>query len=227
MKVLQEVEAYVNDFNKRNDEDFNIDSIRIEFSKQHKLESLKKLGRWKKLKNNSNILYKLKKRLLDNNVTSVWRLEEHNIYYYNLQDPPKYRRATLVIFGIQQYHKDSPPRELTSEILSILKNVSNVDICVDLLYKPNTTELKKYFKLTPYITNNGLATDTRYINATGIPMIEKIIIYNKAYKNNLPYTLWRIEAKMVIPNFKFLALPLYEFKKIIEMVRIVFDIKYA
>ena len=185
MNVLQEVEAYIDNFNKRNDEDFNIDSIRVEFSKQHKLESLKELGQWKKLKNNSNILHKLKKRLLDDNVTSVWRLEEYDIYYYNMQDPPKYRRAILVIFGMHQYHKDPPPRELVSILLSILKNISNIDICLDLSYKPNLDELGKNFNLTPYITNKGVVTDTRYINDTGIPMIEKIIIYDKAYKNKL------------------------------------------
>lgn len=220
MNILDVVEAYINEFNQENDEDFKIDSIRVEFQKQHKLEALKGLGQWSKLQNNSNILHKLKKRLLDDKVTSVWRLGEYDIYYYNIQDAPKYRRATLVIFGMKQYHKDTPPKELISNILTILKDISNIDVCLDLPYRPNVYELARYFKLTPYITNKGVVTDTRYINDTGNPMIEKIIIYDKAYKNNLSYTLWRIEAKMNIPNFKFLALPLHEFKEIIEIARV-------
>lgn len=171
MNALQEVEDYINNFNKRNDEDLNIDSIRVEFQKQHKLEALKKLGIWNKLQKHTNILHKLKKRLTDDKVTSAWRLDEYDIYYYNMQDSPKYRKATLVIFGMKQYHKDTPPRELISKILSILKDVSNIDICVDLPYKPNVDELARYFRLTPYITNNGVVTNTRYINETSIPMI--------------------------------------------------------
>ena len=53
-------------------------------------------------------------------------------------------------------------------------------------------------------------------------MIEKVVIYNKALKNKLNYDLWRIEAKMIIPNIKILALPLYEFKKeIIDIARVI------
>ena len=41
-----------------------IDSIRVEFSKQHKKKELDELGEWKKLKKNSNILFKLKKVII-------------------------------------------------------------------------------------------------------------------------------------------------------------------
>lgn len=122
------------------------------------------------------------KRLSGDEVTSAWRLDKHNIYYYNKQDKPKYRKAELVIFGMKQYHQP-PPRELISKILSIIKDISNVDICLDLPYKPNLAKLDKLFTLKPYITNHGVVTDTSYINDTGIPMIDKITIYNKAQKN--------------------------------------------
>lgn len=140
-----------------------------------------------------------------------------------MQDAPKYRRATLVIFGMKQYHKDPPPKHLITRTLGILKDVSNVDICLDLPYKPNLDELSKHYSFTPYISNNGVVTDTRYINDTNVPMIEKVIIYNKAYKNSLQETLWRIEAKISIPNFKALALPLHEFKEIINIARVKYD----
>ncbi|WP_415406928.1 hypothetical protein ACLHDG_14370 [Sulfurovum sp. CS9] len=223
MNILHELEEFINEFNQDNKEDFSIDSIRVEFSKQHKQEELKELGKWSKIKKNSPLISKLKKRLTDNEITSVWRLENHNIYYYNMQDTPKYRRATLVIFGMKQYHKKAPPRELVFKVLSVLKNVSNIDICLDLSYKPNLKALSKYFTLTPYITKDGVITDTSYINDTGIPMIDKITIYNKGFKNKLDCILWRIEAMISIPNFKALALPLHEFKEIIDIARTTHD----
>ncbi len=219
MNILQDLEDFIKEFNQNNDEDFDIDSIRIEFSKQHKLAELKKLGSWTKLTKNSNILKKLKKRLLKNELTSVWRLDKQNIYYYNMQDTPKYRKASLVIFGMKQYHKKSPPAELISKVLRVMKDVSNIDICLDLPYKPNIEALGKYFTLTPFITKNGVVTDTRYINDTGIPMIDKLIIYDKGFKNQLNIILWRIEAKISIPNIKVLALPLYELKQITDIAR--------
>ena len=196
MNILQELEDFINEFNQNNDEDFHIDSIRVEFSKQHKQGQLKELGNWDKIKKNSPLISKLKHRLTDNEITSVWRLENHNIYYYNMQDKPKYRKATLVIFGMKQYHKEAPPRELILKVLQVMKDVSNVDICLDLPYKPNLEALSKYFTLTPFITKNGIVTDTSYINNTGILMLDKITIYNKAYKNRLKGILWRMEAKI-------------------------------
>jgi len=219
MNSLQELEDFINDFNSSNDEDFNIDSIRIEFSKQHKLEELKTLGNWSKVEKNSSLLSKLKKRLLKNEITSAYRLEKENIYYYNMQDAPKYRRATLVIFGMKQYHKPTPQRELISKLLQIMKDVSSIDICLDIPYKPNIEAIKRHFKLTAYYAKDGTLTDTRYINDTGTPMLDTIVFYNKAFKNRLQGTLWRIEATISIPNFRVLALPLYEFKQITDLAR--------
>ncbi len=220
INILKELETFLNEFNEKNNECFNIDSIRVEFQKQHKLQELKKLGNWNKLKKNSNILHKLKKRFSNNEITTVWRLENQNIYYYNMQDAPKYRKATLVIFGMKQYHKEPPPKELISKVLSIMKNVSNVDICLDLPYEPNLDVLKKYFTLTRYVEpKSKKPTDTYYINDTGIIMLDKIIIYNKGEKNALDYVLWRIEAQISIPNFRALALPLHDFKKITNIAK--------
>ena len=79
MKILQELEQFINEFNQNNNETFTIDSIRIEFQKQYKKEWLDKLGKWNKLQKNSNILHKLKKRLSDDEVTSVYQLENYSI----------------------------------------------------------------------------------------------------------------------------------------------------
>lgn len=220
MNILQELENFINEFNQSIDEDFAIDSIRIEFQKQHKKEKLEELGNWKKLTKNSNILHKLKKRLVDEEITSVMRLENYNIYYYNSnKDAPRYRTATMVIFGLKQYHKAPPPHQLLTKIITILKDITNIDLCIDLPYKPNLVQLKEHYYLKQYITKDGVFTDTYYINNTRALMIEKVTIYDKAFKNSLGRILWRIEATISIPNIKVLALPLHEFKQITDLAK--------
>ena len=216
MDILQELEEFIHDFNSKNDVDFSIDSIRVEFSKQHKKQDLEELGKWKKLQKNSNILFKLKKRLIHDEITTAYRLEKYNIYYYNMQDAPKYRKAIMVIFGLKQYHTEPPPRTLVNQILSILKDVSNIDLCLDVPYKPNLKKLKNNYILDRYITPSGVKTDTHYINKPHILGIEKVTIYNKGFKNSLNRILWRFEAKMLVHNIKDLFLPLDEFKQLIE-----------
>jgi len=216
MDILQELEDFINDFNSKNDVDFSIDSIRVEFSKQYKKDDLEELGRWKKLTKSSNILHKLKKRLIHDEITTAYQLEKHNIYYYNMQDKPKYRKAIMVIFGLKQYHTEPPPRTLVNQILSILKDVSNIDLCLDVPYKPNLKKLKNNYILDRYITPSGVKTDTHYINKPHILGIEKVTIYNKGFKNSLNRILWRFEAKMLVHNIKDLFLPLDEFKQLIE-----------
>ncbi|MFW2555254.1 hypothetical protein [Aliarcobacter butzleri] len=214
MNVLKELENCINEFNKNNQIEFSIDTIRIDFKKQYKLSKLKELGVWKKInKKDKRIMDKLKRRLVDDEVTSAYQLENYNIYFYNSnKDKPKYRIATMVIFGLKQYHKKPTPHQIVSNIISILKNISNIDLCFDMKIKPNLTKLNNYFNLQRYKLE-----DTYYINQTNILMLDKITIYNKAIKNKLKDTLWRLEALISIPNIKYLALPLYEFKEIIDI----------
>mgnify|MGYP003391550805 FL=1 len=222
MNTLQELENFINEFNINNKEDFAIDSIRIDFSKQHKKENLEQLGNWKKInKNDKRIMNKLKRRLAVDEVTSAYQLENHNIYYYNSnKDKPKYRVATMVIFGLKQYHKAPPPQNIVTKILSILKNITNIDLCFDIKQKPNIELLKKHFELKRYFDKKIKAyTDTYYINDTNILMIDKITIYNKAMKNNLKGILYRIEATISIPNIRVLSLPLNEFKQITDLAK--------
>lgn len=225
MNILAELEEFINEFNQNNDEDFAIDSIRIEYQKQHKQEKLMQLGAWHKINaNDKKIMAKLKKRLTDDEVTTAYQLEKHNIYYYNSSTPPKYNKATLVIFGMKQYHKEPPPYEIINRLLNILsfgtsKINMNIDICSDTTDRPDIDALKRFFDLKQYITKEGVFTDTHYINRPEINMIEKIIIYNKQVKNNLAFMVWRIEAKAIIPNFRILALPLHELKEVTDIAR--------
>jgi len=205
--ILTQIQAHLEEFNSSNESAFSIDSIRIDFSKQHKLNELNEIGQWVKIGKHSNILHKLKKRLHDEELTSAHRLEGQNVYYYNLQDPPKYRRARMVIFGITQYHKEPTPQSIVTRILQTLKDISNVDICFDTSRPPNIENLAKYFSLSHYKSST-------YINAPLIPMVERIIFYDKAIKNNLSTPLWRMEALVTIPNWKVLALPLHELQEV-------------
>lgn len=216
MNVLKELENYINEFNKNNQIEFSIDTIRIDFSKEYKLSKIEDLGVWKKIdKKDKRILDKLKRRLVNDEVTSAYQLENYNIYFYNSnKDKPKYRIATMVIFGLKQYHKKPIPHQIVSNIISILKDVSNIDLCFDMKIKPNLTKLSEYFNLQRYKLE-----DTYYINNTNILMLDKITIYNKAIKNNLKGVLWRVEALISIPNIKYLALPLFEFKEIIDIAK--------
>ncbi len=120
----------------------------------------------------------------------------------------------MVIFGLKQYHKEPPPHHLVAKIVTILKDVSQIDLCFDISHAPNIEALSKTFDLHRY-----KQSDTFYINQTGVLMLDRVTIYNKALKNALGYPLWRIEATMSIPNSKLLALPLNEFKQIIDTAR--------
>lgn len=225
MSVYAELQNYINEFNKNNNCDLDIDSIRIEFSKEHKLKELKQIGEWKKLEKNSNMLSKLKKRLAAKEVTSAYQLQEHDIYFYNSnKDKPKYRKAILVVFGMKQYHKEKAPINIVKKIVNIItnrssKNSSNIDICFDMNKEPKLSNLSAFFNLKQYVSNSGIKTDTYYINETYNKKIEKVCIYDKAFKNKLDFKVWRIEATINIPNLKSLDMPLYDFKNIIELAK--------
>lgn len=208
MSILSNLETYLKDF----DFDFEIDTLRIDFIKTNKKKKLDLIGSWKKInKPNHYLMLKLKRRYEVEELTTVYQLENHNIYYYNSRKKD-YKFATMVIFGLKQYHKAPPPQQIVNQILSILKAVHSVDICYDIKSIPNFEALKEFFYLQRYKRE-----DTYYINDTNILMLDKICIYNKAKKNKLDGTLWRIEATISIPNFKFLALPIYDFMQIINL----------
>lgn len=204
--VLNELMDFINQFNQDKNEDFDIDSIRIEFNKTYKLENLNKLGTWIKVnKNDKQIMNHITTSYHNIKVTSVRRLEKYNIYYYNLPDPPNYRKAVMVVFGLKQYHKELQHESIISKILSIMKDISNIDICKDLEYKPNIKNLKKYFKLKQYVEPKiKLPTNTYYINDTKdiTKILKKVVIYDKAQKNNLEGILWRVEANISLSNIK-------------------------
>ena len=54
-KVLKELEDYIKEFNTSNDLELSYDTIRINFSKQHKLKKINALGNWKKINKSNSV----------------------------------------------------------------------------------------------------------------------------------------------------------------------------
>lgn len=230
LDIYQQSLDYINNYNQLRKVNFDIDSIRVEFIKENKIQELKEVGNWKRLTLNNNILHKLKKRLTDDEITNAYQLEKHHIYYYNSK-LSNYKIATLVIFGLKQYHKKPPPREIITKVLNVVygkrsKLKQNIDVCIDLATKPNLKELRKVFCLERYYhrtknSKTATPTDTYYINNPNILGIEKITIYDKAFKNGLNFPLWRIEAKILIHNHKDIYLPLDDFLTVVKITKVI------
>ncbi len=217
MTILSKLENYLKEF----ELDFKIDTLRIDFIKSSKKDRLNSIGNWNKIKPNHQLFLKLKRRYENEELTTVYQLESYNIYYYNSRKKD-YKFATLVIFGLRQFHKPPPPAEIINSILSIMqssvkrgRNLLNIDICYDIKAIPDIEALKKLYYLTDYKKQGN----SFYINDTNILMLDRICIYNKALKNKLDGILWRVEATISIPNYNYLALPINEFIEIIKLAK--------
>lgn len=214
--ILLSINEYIKSYNLTSVNEWNIDTIRINFSKQYKLERLKQIGSWHKIKSSSKISIKLKKMILNKKeFKSIYQLNDKNIYYYTVDDK-QHRKAVLVIFGITQYNEDNTLRGFdmvtVDKLLHTLKNVDSVDLCIDFDTPPNKDVIYDLFK----IEDTRVRFETIYINKTNILMCDKICIYNKQFKDNLIKPLYRFEATITIPNIKDLVIPLYELNNIIK-----------
>lgn len=217
MGILSKLENYLQEFNF----DFQIDTLRIDFIKSSKKSKLDSIGSWNKIKPTHQLFLKLQRRYEAKEITTVYQLEGYNIYYFNSKKKD-YKFATLVMFGLFQYHKPLPPAEIINSILSIMqtsvkrgKNILNIDICYDMKSIPDIGTLKQFYFLTDYKKQGN----SFYINDTKVLSMDRICIYNKALKNKLDGTLWRIEATISIPNYNYLALPIIEFIEIIKLAK--------
>ncbi len=215
MSILSELKSYLQEFNF----DFQIDTLRIDFIKTSKKSKLDKVGRWNKVKPSHQLFLKLKRRYESEELTTVYQLENYNVYYFNSRKRD-YKTATLVMFGLYQPHKAPPPAEIINSILNIMqssvkrgRNLLNIDVCYDMKSAPDIAALKQFYYLTDYKKQGN----TFYINSTNILSMDRICIYNKGLKNKLDFNLYRIEATISIPNYNCLALPINEFIEIINL----------
>ena len=227
MNFYKEIITNINDFKSAYDIKFEIDTIVIDFSKQYKLEKLEKLGEWHKIKESAMFYKKIEEKQKTHKseknkgkkITSAFQLKnkenkDYPIYYVNYYDYPRYYKAQLVMYGLHQYHKSEPPNNLKEQIIKILKNISSIDICFDFPEKPKIWALERDFKVNKYRN-----TKTYYINNANHPMIKKICIYDKNDKDKLKFPAYRLEATIIIPDTKYLNLPLYEVNKVLKLIR--------
>jgi hypothetical protein len=211
MNILNELENHINHLNNIFNFKFSIDTIRAKFSKKYTLERLQAIGKWQKLQKNSEIFKRVQKKEYPTKITSVHRLKNYDVYYYNYQD--KFSRlAKLVMYGLHQYEDDMSiipiDRLLIKRLLetvgnSVLSKKDNVDIdvCYDMPSKPNIANLKPHFTLTPF-------WGSIYINEPHIMAVERVNIYNKTQKDDLQETLYRVEATVQVHNLKDIFIPL-------------------
>ncbi|MDD5360390.1 MAG: hypothetical protein PHI79_01260 [Sulfurovaceae bacterium] len=217
MNILEQLETSTNS----KILNFYIDTIRIEFSLQYKQKSLENLGKWHKLKKSDFKYNQIKKRLSLTELSTVYQLEDYNIYYYKRKDKQNRKKAIMVIFGLKQYHKDPPPRELISQIVDTLTYKVDfkkyrdfeIDLSFDTPIAPNYENLSKHYTTKILSSNRGT---TCYINSPNLLMIRSVCIYDKASKNSLATPLYRYEATIHIPNPKELNLPIDDFIEIIN-----------
>ena len=174
MGILSKLENYLQEFNF----DFQIDTLRIDFIKTSKKSKLDTVGKWNKIKPNHQLFLKLQRRYELKEITTVHQLENYNIYYFNSKKKD-YKLATLVVFGLFQYHKAPPPAEIINSILNIMqssvkrgRNLLNIDICYDMHSIPDIAALKQFYYLTDYRKQGN----TFYLNDTNILSMDRICI---------------------------------------------------
>jgi len=220
--LLEDIYYTLDEFNLKYQIEFDIDTIRFKYNKTHLGKKLDKVGQWVKLAKNNHMLIKAQKREKNLKITSIYSLEKYNIHRYYFQDPPKYKKAKLVIFGLKQYYKNmnvkKNPQKMIDNVVSVIynsvksnKNSIEIDVCWDMPYRPKLKKLEKHYELKQYITDKGVKTDTYYINSPNLLGINRIVIYNKTSKDDLEQTLHRIEATISIYNPRDIYLPLDDF----------------
>ncbi|WP_163280462.1 hypothetical protein [Campylobacter fetus] len=210
MSILSQINQILTDFNTKNNLNLAVDTIRADFNPTTFIKSTTKINtflnlpakfnlKWHKLKKSDYDYVKLKKYLHKDELKTVYQLGDESsferiYYYYKKPLGRSTKKATLVIYGLKQYNQSTPNAKLVETLLSVINNISSVDLCFDTKAPFNIEALKAIFTLNTYQT-------THYINDTGIYSIPCICIYDKALKNGLSEPLYRIEAKAVIRNY--------------------------
>ncbi|EAH8299927.1 hypothetical protein ACLH6Q_000500 [Campylobacter fetus] len=212
MSILSQINQILATHNKNNPNlRLAVDTIRADFNRTTPIKSDTKINvflnlpvtfnlKWYKLKKSNYDYVKLKKYLHKDELKTVYQLGNghafERIYYYYKKPLDKSKtKATLVIYGLKQYHHCAPNVKLIDSLLDLVNNVSSVDLCFDRQEPFNVAALKSIFTLETY------QETTHYINDTGIYSIPHICIYDKALKNGLREPLHRIEAKAIIRNY--------------------------
>lgn len=182
--------------------DINIDTIRASFfknaitRKNHtKIELLKRITKshglkWRKMRSEkeSKILNRYEFKGLK--VTNIYELENLSIFYATTKDQNNGdKKAVIEFYGLRQYHKPPPPLNLIDELLTVVNNVSSVDVCFDS---------QKPFNLSSFEIISH--QNTQYIKSE-LGTLQRVYFYDKALKNSLNFPLYRAEATIPITDF--------------------------
>ena len=220
VSILAEIENIINTAESK----IYIDTIRATFFKKaiiqkthKKIELLKSIARkygkkWQKLDKQTAKAIKIERRyeFRDYEIVNIYMLSNLPIFYATLKSSGNEpQKALFEIYGLRQYNKTPPPKELIAELLSVINNVSSLDLCFD---RDSPFNLEAFcdeiisFKNTKYLKNNDV--------------LNRVYFYDKAKKNNLNLPIYRAEAVVSInPKSKDNPLPLKQ--------RLNFQLPYA
>jgi len=209
MDILAELTSIINTAESK----IYIDTIRATFYKKGitqktytKMELLNSIARkygkkWIKLDKQTAKAVKIERRheFKGYEIVNIYVLSDLPIFYATLKSSGNEpQKALFEVYGLRQYNKTPPPKELIAELLGVINNVSSLDLCFD---KDSPFNLEAFcdevisFENTKYLKNNDVLT--------------RVYFYDKAKKNNLNLPIYRAEVVVSInPKSKDNPLPL-------------------
>ena len=198
MDILAELASIINTAESK----IYIDTIRATFYKKaitqkthKKIDLLKSIAKaygkkWQKLDKQTAKAVKIERRheFKDYEIVNIYVLGDLPIFYATLKSSGNEpQRALLEIYGLRQYNKTPPPKELIAELLGVVNNISSLDLCFD---KDSPFNLEAFKDEVYY------HSDTAYLNNNEV--LSRVYFYDKAKKNNLNLPIYRAEAVVSI-----------------------------
>jgi len=142
MDILAELASIINPA----ESGIHIDTIRATFLKKAiiqktytKMELLNSIARkygkkWQKLDKQTAKAVKIERRyeFRDYEIVNIYMLSDLPIFYATLKNAGNEpQKALFEVYGLRQYNKTPPPKELIAELLGVINNVSSLDLCFD------------------------------------------------------------------------------------------------
>lgn len=209
MDILAEVESIINPA----ESGIHIDTIRATFLKKAIIQKFhtkmklldliaRKYGKkWLKLDKQTAKAVKIERRyeFKGYEIVNIYALSDLPIFYATLKNAGNEpQKALFEVYGLRQYNKTPPPKELIAELLGVINNVSSLDLCFDK---------DSPFNLDPFCDEVISFENTKYLKNNDV--LTRVYFYDKAKKNNLNLPIYRAEAVVSInPKSKDNPLPL-------------------
>lgn len=198
MDILAELASIINTAESK----IYIDTIRATFYKKaitqkthKKIDLLKSIAKaygqkWLKLDKQTAKAVKIERRheFKSYEIVNIYVLSDLPIFYATLKSSDNEpQKALFEVYGLRQYNKTPPPKELIAELLGVVNNVSSLDLCFD---KDSPFNLEAFKDEVYY------HSDTAYLNNNEV--LSRVYFYDKAKKNNLNLPIYRAEAVVSI-----------------------------